>query len=75
MEEKVIIVLKEALEMEDEEIKLTDNFKEYSQWDSLSQLSLIAALDENFGVTIETKELEQINTVADLIQEIEKRMK
>ncbi|MHB2153602.1 acyl carrier protein [Calditrichota bacterium GD2] len=74
MKEKFLQVLKEALEIEDYEINLSDNFQEYPDWDSLSQLNLIAMLDEEFNVSIETKDLEQLKTVEDLWKEVEKRM-
>jgi len=75
MEEKFLEVLKEALEIEDREIKLSDNFQEYLEWDSLTQLSLIAMLDEEFNVSIETDKLKNLKTVEDLMKEVQKRMK
>jgi len=75
MEEKFLEVLKEALEIENREIKLSDNFQEYPEWDSLTQLSLIAMLDEEFNVSIETDKLKNLKTVEDLMKEVQKRMK
>ncbi len=73
MEEKFINDLKEAFEIEDREIQLSDKFKEYPEWDSLAQLTLVAMLDENYEVSIETDELKGINTVQDLLNEVIKR--
>lgn len=71
MEQKFLEVITEALEIEGREIQLTDNFKEYDEWDSLAQLTLIAELDDNFGVTISSDELRKIQTLQQLLQHIE----
>ncbi len=71
MEEQLIEALKIALEIEDREITLADKFKEFEEWDSLSRLSLISELDENFEVQLEGKEFENIETVADLLKAVQ----
>lgn len=74
MKDKFISAFKEALEMEeDTELNLTDTFRDYDEWDSLSRLSLIAMLDEEFSVEIENDDFEKIKTLGDLIKEVEKR--
>ncbi len=75
MEEKVIDALKEAMDNEDLEISLSDNFREYEDWDSLAYLSMIAALDEEFGVEIEDEEFEQLTTVEDLVNAVQQKVK
>lgn len=58
---------KEALELESEnELSLTDSFKELDEWDSLAQLSLTAMLDEEYEVELESEDLDKLNTVEDL---------
>jgi acyl carrier protein len=71
---KVIEVLIEALEIENKEVQVTDNFKEYPEWDSLSRLSLIALLDESFDIQIDDETFKSINSVEMLIKEVESRM-
>ena len=66
MEEKFIDALKEALDMEDQEVNFSDNFRDYDTWDSLSRLSLIAVLDSEFDVQIEDAEFAKLVTVEDL---------
>jgi acyl carrier protein len=73
MKEKLISALKEALQIEGRTIELTDTFRDYEEWDSLSRLSLIATLDEEFGIQVEDKDFELLITVEDLLKEIEKR--
>jgi acyl carrier protein len=66
MKDKFIDVFKEALEAEDKIINMNDEFRNYDEWDSLAQLSLIAALDEAFEVEIEDEEFQTLKTVEDL---------
>ncbi|MBU1563995.1 MAG: acyl carrier protein [Proteobacteria bacterium] len=73
MEERIKNAFQKALEVEDKEIKLTDQFRDYEEWDSLGQLSLIAILDEDFGVEIESDDFNEIITVGDLLKAVQKR--
>lgn len=73
MQDKVITALKTALEMEDKIVNLGDAFREYEEWDSLARMSLIAELDENFGVGIDSADFEKIITVGDLVNEVQRR--
>ena len=73
MKEKFLEALKEAIEAEDKEINMEDRFKEYEEWDSLAQLSLIAALDEAFGVEIEDEDFQKLETVSDLFNAVKER--
>ena len=73
MKDKFIQQFKEVLEIEDREIQLEDIFRDYEEWDSLVQLSLIAMLDEEFEVEIEEDDFNKLVTVGDLLSEVEKR--
>jgi len=72
MEKEFIEALKKALEISDREIQWTDEFRAYPEWDSLSQLSLIAMCDENYNIVLTTKDLDGLVTVADLFARIKK---
>ncbi len=37
-------------------------------WDSLSQISLVCALEEDFGVKFSLEELQQLNSVENIIK-------
>jgi len=71
METKFIKVIKDALEMEGKNLAMDDKFKEYEEWDSLAQLTLIAELDENFDVTIQTSDFKNITTLQELFDHIQ----
>jgi len=74
MEQNFIDLLKEILEIEDRELNLIDEFREYPEWDSLGYLELIAMMDEKYGVSIETDDFRKLITLQDLIDEIKKRI-
>ena len=73
MEEKFIELFKETLEIDGRELGLEDEFRHYDEWDSLSQLSLIAMLDDEYVGEIENEDFVMIKTLGDLIEEVKKR--
>ena len=73
MEAKFLDLFKEVLEIEDKEISLNDEFREYDEWDSLAYLSVIAMLDDEFEIVIETEDFKKIRTVGDLLKEVKDR--
>lgn len=73
MEAKFIELFKEVLEIEDKDINLSDAFREYGEWDSLVYLSVIAMLDDEYDIVIETDEFKKILTVGELMNEVKKR--
>lgn len=74
MEQKLIEVFRNALEIDkSKEITLNDSIQSFPEWSSLTQLSLIAALDEEFGVIIEMSVLEKLDTLKNLLDEVIKR--
>ena len=73
MKEEFLSALKEALEIEDREIQIEDHFRDYPEWDSLTQLTLIAMLDDNYEVEIEMSDFKKLITIEDLLHEVMKR--
>ena len=71
MKDKLLISLAEALEMEASLINLEDPFRDYENYSSLTELSVLAMLDSDFGVEIEMKEFNSYVTVNDLLQRVE----
>lgn len=66
--------LREVLDAEDKEIALSDKFRDYEEWDSLANLSLIATIDDEYGVVIPNDEFKTIETVGALIEAIQARV-
>lgn len=72
MEQKFLENIKEALEIEDREISMNDEFRSYEEWDSLAYLSIIAMLDEEYEAQIENAAFQQLKTVGDLYAAVNK---
>lgn len=66
MEKEFIEKLKEAFEIEDHEINMTDEFRNYKEWNSLAYLSLIAMFDDDYNIQIEESDFKKLRTIADL---------
>lgn len=72
MEQEFIQAFKEAIEREGN-INLEDAFRNYEEWGSLAYLSVLAMIDENYGVQIELDDFKKLVTVRDLMDEVFKR--
>lgn len=68
MEDKIIAALAEALEMDPTQINQADKFRDYENYSSLTELSVLAMLDSEFGIEIEMKEFNNHKTVNDLFR-------
>jgi acyl carrier protein len=73
MQNQFLSQIKEVLEIEDREIFLSDTFRDFDEWDSLSRLSLIAMLDDDYEVAIEEEVFKTLLTLEDLYNEVQKR--
>ena len=73
MKENFLKLFKETLDIEDREINLSDYFRSYDEWDSIGNLSIIAMIDEEYGIVIEGPHFKNLKTLQDLWDEIEKR--
>ena len=64
--------LKDALceIFEIDEVKETDNLRDYEMWDSLAGLSIISLCDAKFGFSLSAATLKTLITVGDLAQYI-----
>lgn len=64
---------KEAVEIEDREIQLEDEFRNYEEWDSLANLSVIAMIDDEYGVVLDADTFAKANTLRDLIATVKSK--
>ncbi len=51
------------------------DFRELDEWSSLIGLSVIAMVDEEFGVALNAKDFRQVTTISDLYQVVAEKMK
>ena len=73
MFEKVIDVLMEAINVDEDMIKLEANLKDDLGIDSLAAVELSLELETEFDVRIEDEELAKLVTVADIVSLLESK--
>lgn len=61
----------EAVDMETEGLTAETEFRQLEEWDSLSYLSVIAMMDEEYECQIENAEFKQLKTLGALAEYIE----
>ena len=75
VEERVKSIIVEQLGVDADEVTADASFVEDLGADSLDQVELIMAFEEEFGVEISDDEAEKIRKVRDAVDYIEKRAK
>jgi acyl carrier protein len=73
--EKVKKIICEQLDVPEENIVLTASFVDDLGADSLDQVELIMAMEEEFNVSIPDEDAEKIKTVNDAVEYISKALK
>jgi acyl carrier protein len=73
MQAKFLELIQEVFEIEDTSLDIDTFFRDLDSWDSLTHLSLIAMIDEEYGVTIEDDKFKTLMTLNDLFEEIQQR--
>lgn len=71
---KVAEIFREELEVDD--LELTDETiaDDVEEWDSLSHVQLVAAMEEAFGIEFKSREILSWENIGDLIDSIEKKL-
>lgn len=67
-----IVAFADAIDRDEALIKAEDSFRGYEEWDSIALLSLVAMLDDNYGVNIPREIFEKLETIQDLIDQVNK---
>jgi len=70
MEKEFIQNFKEAMDIKDRELSLSDEFRNYEEWDSLAFLEVIAMIDEQYDVVIEGNDFKKLKTLGEVYEEI-----
>ena len=67
-QDKLINAIKEIFEdIDTSDFNLKTEFKNNDEWDSMTALSLITILDQEFSVIISGEKIKELNTIEDLI--------
>jgi len=65
-ETELLEQLEDIFEKDLEEMKINDSFKDYDEWDSLTQLSLLAFLNDDYDIILNNNDLDNLNTISDI---------
>jgi len=71
--DKFLTLFQETMEMEDQEISVDDKFRDYEEWDSLAVLSVLALINEEFGITLKREELDKLQTIEEMFEFVSTR--
>ena len=71
MLEQIKKIVAENLNVEEERVTLEASFKEDLKADSLDLFEMVMALEEEFDMEIPSEDLEQLETVQDVVNYIE----
>ena len=74
LEEFVALFAEQFDETEPEVFSGDKYFREVDEWSSLIALSVIAMVDEEFGVTLKGDDIKNSNTVADIYNAVKAKL-
>ena len=63
--------IKETLDNDAKVLKMSDEFREYEEWDSIANLSVIAMIDVEYDLIIDNNEFKNISTLQELWNKIQ----
>ena len=75
MFEKVREILVEQLGVSEDKVTLEANIVEDLEADSLSVMQIIMELEEEFGLTVEDEDVNNLRTVGDIVKYCESKVK
>lgn len=70
LKEKMTLI-EEVLDVEEGSLTPETSLSEVEEWDSISALSLIVMLDDNFDKTISGAQIQELETVKDILAYME----
>lgn len=72
--EKVRKIIIDELSLEEKEISMDSNFREDLGADSLDTVETIMRIEEEFGIEIPDEEAEELKTLSDLVEYLDKKL-
>ncbi len=66
--ENIIEILSDILDLEIDDINLESSPKEIDKWDSVTNIIIIVALEEELGTKFKLEDLEDIKTLNDFVE-------
>lgn len=64
---KVLNILEETFEVEQDSLKLDDKLSDLDFWDSMAKLSLIVMADDEFNKKLVSADIKKFETIKDIV--------
>lgn len=74
MEERIKAVIADVLAIEASSIDEQSSMDTIEAWDSLAQIDLVAALEEEFALGFEVEEIETMTSFADILDVLTEKL-
>lgn len=71
--EQIRDIMADVFDVDDLNVTPQTTAKDVEEWDSLSHIRLIVAIEQHFGIKFTTLEVEGFKTVGDLVAAIERK--
>ena len=66
--EKVVMIVAEALNLDD--VPSNAAQEEFVEWDSMAYLTIISGIEDEFGVSITERNIDNFGSISSIIEEI-----
>ncbi len=68
-------IIADALDQPDLQINAETTAEDVDGWDSFNHINIVVATEAGFGIKFHTAEIEEVRTVGELVDLIEKKLK
>ena len=75
LEQKIKTIIANAIEIDISELGEESGIYRVRNWDSLGHLTVVVALENQFGISIPDEELEHLTTVSTIVNYFERRLR
>jgi len=72
--EKLNTIFKDVLDIEEVELINETTAEDVENWDSLSHINLIVAIEKNFNISFTTREAKSFSNVGEMVQLISEKL-
>ncbi|MBK6338033.1 MAG: acyl carrier protein [Bacteroidetes bacterium] len=71
---QVVAIFKEELDNEEIELTMESTAKEVEDWDSLSHIHLMVAIEKHFKIRFTSTEISSFKNVGEMVETVKKRL-
>ena len=71
---QVVEIFKEELDNEEIEITMESTAKDIEDWDSLSHIHLMVAIEKHFKIRFTSSEISNFKNVGEMVETVKKRL-